>query len=939
VTVSRPTLVAGTSAELRLVTLDASGDRLRRGGHTVTFTTSGGTSGGLVSAAQDQGDGSYTATFVGRTAGSPTTVGATIDGAPVTHPLPTIEVVPGPLSAIVSYVTVTPRTILNGAQTTLELITRDAMGNQLRGGGHTVQFAVSGGTATGIIGAVQDLGDGSYRASFTATGVGTPLTVGATVDGVPVTTALPTVAVAAGVSPDSSMLTLSSDSISVRGSVTLQLTVRDSSGVPRASGGETVVFTVHEGPGTGRGAIDSTTDHDDGTYTAVFTATAAGSPVGISATLNRVPVGGPTPLVTILPVPIAPQKSSVTLSAGTVAAGHSVTLTLVVRDLDSVQAAEGGLAIRFSTSDGTSEGVIGPTIDHGDGSYTADFMGRVAGSAVTIGAVINDSSQVQMLDSQGESHLPRLTVTAGPLEFDSTTFALTPDQIDLGDSTLMLLSTRDSFGNRLGQGGHSVAFNRTSRVGSSVGRITPVADHGDGDYSAYFVADSAGTPATIRASLDRSQLPESRTVIVACAPGPVSPAVSEITINQNTASQDPAKMVVLPSGVTTTITLHVRDARGCPITAGHLVTFDLGGGTSTGIIGSTLDRGDGTYTASFTGVTAGTAVTVTATIDAAPVTSAPVTITVIPGEISPETSSLSASRAVVDSGAHSLVTLQARDAAGNNLVTGGRIVSFELSNGSAHGVVGGTTDHGNGTYSAVYTGLTVEPAAPDLVTALIGGTPLETAPTAIAVVAGTISPDQSTVEASDAEVPAGDTLVLTLTGRDASGRGLVTGDRSVTLGFTLSGGTSTGSFGPVENPDDGSYRVKFVGHQAGTAATISATINTIPVTTPAPQVTVVSGRVSVAASTISATATAMTVGDNAAVQVEVSDGFGNPVADPGLSIAFSVSPTGAGILGPASYQGGNIYAATFTAQAAGPAVISATLDGVLLVDTATIQVQ
>lgn len=846
VSVSRSTLIAGTSAELTLVTRDADGTRLRRGGHTVVFTVNGGTSDGLIGAVTDHDDGRYTAMFIGRNAGSATTIGATIDGQSVTHPLPTIEVVPGPVSPIVSTVTVSPRTILNGGAATLELITRDAAGNQLGAGGHAVQFTVSSGTAAGIVGPVQDLGDGSYRAGFTATAVGTPLTVGATVDGVPVTTPLPTLAVAYGVSPDSSRLSLSSDTITVRGAVTLTLAVRDSAGVPRQSGGETVVFTVQGGPGTGSGIIDSTTDHDDGTYTAVFTATDAGSPVGLGATLNGNLAGGAAPQVTILTVPIAPQNSSVTVSDDTVAAGQSVTLTLVVRDLDSVQATEGGLSVGFSAADGSSAGVIGPTSDHGDGTYTASFMGTVAGNAVTIGAVINDSSQVQMLDSLGESHLPRVTVIAGPLAFDSTTFALAPEQIDLGDSTLMLVGTRDSFGNRLGQGGHAVAFTRTSRVGSSVGRIRPVTDHGDGDYSAYFIADSAGTPATIRATLDGNQLPESHTVIVVCAPGPVSPAVSEITVNQNAAGQDPAKAVTLPSGVTTTITLHVRDARGCPITAGHLVTFDVSGGTSTGITGPTLDHGDGTYTASFTGVTAGSAAVVSATIDGTPVTSAPATITVTPGEISPETSSLSGSRAEVDSGAHSVVTLQARDAAGNNLLTGGRTVTFALSNGSPHGVVGGTTDHGDGTYTAVYTGLTVDPDAPDAVTGRIGGTPLETSPASVAVVAGTISPDQSTVEVSGNLVQAGAAIVVTLIGRDAAGRRMVTGDRAVVLEFTFTGGTSTGTFGPVQNPDDGTYLVEFVGQQAGTAASISATIDAIPVTTPAPQVTVVPGPASAA---------------------------------------------------------------------------------------------
>ena len=42
-------------------------------------------------------------------------------------------------------------------------------------------------------------------------------------------------------------------------------------------------------------------------------------------------------------------------------------------------------------NDGTSGGTIGPTTDHDDGTYSAAFTGTVAGSAVTVGATINDS--------------------------------------------------------------------------------------------------------------------------------------------------------------------------------------------------------------------------------------------------------------------------------------------------------------------------------------------------------------------------------------------------------------------------------------------------------------------------------------------------------------------------------------------------------------------
>jgi hypothetical protein len=151
VTVSRGVLVAGTLAEVMLETRDASGRRVTTGGRTVVFQATGGTSAGVVSPVTDEGDGTYRASFTGVTAGTPTTIGATVDGEPVTQPLPTIEVVPGPVSPILSFVSVAPRTVVTGGQATFTLVTADAMGNELGAGGRTASPARG---STGTIGPV-----------------------------------------------------------------------------------------------------------------------------------------------------------------------------------------------------------------------------------------------------------------------------------------------------------------------------------------------------------------------------------------------------------------------------------------------------------------------------------------------------------------------------------------------------------------------------------------------------------------------------------------------------------------------------------------------------------------------------------------------------------------------------------------------------------------
>jgi hypothetical protein len=130
-------------------------------------------------------------------AGTPATLGATLDGVPVTTAAPTIMVTPGPASPAHSLVTVAADTVLVGGTVSVTLQALDAFDNPLAAGGLTVVFTTFGGTSTGTFAPVPaaDLGNGSYTATFTATGAGTPTTVQATINGAAVTTALPTIEV------------------------------------------------------------------------------------------------------------------------------------------------------------------------------------------------------------------------------------------------------------------------------------------------------------------------------------------------------------------------------------------------------------------------------------------------------------------------------------------------------------------------------------------------------------------------------------------------------------------------------------------------------------------------------------------------------------------------------------------------------------------------
>ena len=703
VTVSASTVASGDTVGLTLTTKDDRGRTVTRGGHIVVFRASGGLSTGLVGPTIDRGNGTYSAVFRGIKAGLATTIGATIDGEQVTHPLPTIRVRPGAFSPATSIVTVTPRTVVAGGQAKIELLARDAAENAHESGGLRVSLTTGGGSAAGTIGPVTDHGNGRYSAMFTAAAIGSPLTIGATVNGTPVSTPAPTVSVARGASADLSVISVSSDTVSVDGALRVTFEVRDSAGVRRTSGGDTVRFVVLRDAAGGDGTVGSVTDHDDGTYTATVSATRDGI-VRIGASVNGRSKSASLPSVTIRPIPVTPQKSSVSVSADTIEAGKSATFTVLLLDLNGRPVTSSAHRVRFTTSaDGGSSGKFSPTSDAGEGKYSTTFTALRAGSAVTVGATISDSTQIQMLDSLGNSHLPSITVTPGPAAADSSLLFAEPSTVNMRDSATVRLVARDAYGNVVRRGGQRVTFSRTGGAGVSVGHIGPVADNADGTYTAQYFADSAGTADSIRATIDaRAITSPSPTITVgeACTAGPISYAVSELTINDTTIAHRPVATLTLPSGVTTTLTLRVRDALGCAITQPHSIAFTVTG-ASTGALGSTVDLLDGRYIATFTGHKAGSAAKIVATIDGVPI-SRTVSVSVVPGDVSTHTSLVTAAATTASPGESVQLTLRARDAAGNDLGHGGRGVTFIVVGNQPNGVTTPTVDEGDGRYTASY---------------------------------------------------------------------------------------------------------------------------------------------------------------------------------------------------------------------------------------------
>ena len=171
----------------------------------------------------------------------------------------------------------------------------------------------------------------------------------------------------------------------------------------------------------------------------------------------------------------------------------------------------------------------------------------------------------------------------------------------------------------------------------------------------------------------------------------VAPAAETTTITANPIA------ITADGQSTSTITVQAKDANGNNLAAGGDAVVLA---TTLGALGAIADNNDGTYTATMTaGVVAGTA-TITGTINGAAITDdADVAFNV--GAAAAATTTITANPIAItaDGQSTSTITVQAKDANGNNLQGGGDAVVLATTLGA----LGAVADNNDGTYTATLT--------------------------------------------------------------------------------------------------------------------------------------------------------------------------------------------------------------------------------------------
>ena len=559
---------------------------------------------------------------------------------------------------------------------------------------------------------------------------------------------------------------------------------------------------------------------------------------------------------------------------------HDTTIAVDVHDTrDSVIVSP---SLVWSSSDTTAITVTGSGVIRAISSNPAYVMARSDTVEAQLPVAV-EQGVTALLIHEGDNQI----VAVG------TAVAVAPAVIALDDG-----------GNPMG--GVWVTFEITSGGGQITGATQLTNAQGIARVGSWTLGTNAGANSITATAEGRTN-----TINATAIPGPLSLLVSHTVVSSDT----------IGIGDDALLTLYATDEYDNLISNGSFnVLFAATGGTSTGLIGGATDNADGTYTATFTGVTAGTATLINTSIDGAAVMSPRPTITVaaLPAELI----MIAGDNQTAAAGATLPIdpAVQVNDGAGNPIQ--GVVVTFSVAQGggtitdSVH-----TTDEKGSATLGSWTVGTV--AGPNALTVVGGG--LSTGASATAV-AGPADPAMSLVTISQDTVAAGSGATFSIELRDAYGNSHTSGGAVVT--FSLASGSSNGSIGAVTDNNDGMYDAPFTGERAGTPARVDATIDGSAVTSTRPSVTVVAGPVeSVTPQAGDNQTTTVGVRVPLPPAVTVLDSYGNPV--PAATVSFTPSGGGTAIGSPVTTDSAGVAALIGWAlgTTAGPYSLTASVSG------------
>ncbi|MCC4224470.1 Ig-like domain-containing protein [Vibrio campbellii] len=420
-----------------------------------------------------------------------------------------------------------------------------------------------------VISDITSNGDGTYSAKVTSTKA-QEVVISGEIDGNALGGSA-TVEFVAVVDFSNAVFSRDKESASADGSeqITVTVQLKDADGNDYASSGGDITFGEHTGL-----TLASSQDNGDGTYTAVFTSKTSQTfnitaSIAGSALSNNIDIEF-TPVLDTDSAVLSVDKSSASADGVEV-----ITVTLQLKDKEGNDYTSSGGTVTFDTPTGLTQV---DSQDNGDGSYTVKYKSSTSGS-YTVGASLDGSKFAESISFE---FTPVLDLSN--TEFTRDKSSANADGSDVITVTIQL---KDTEGNNYTSSGGTLELSLPAGVS-----IVTSQDNSDGTYTVSFSSSSSGTKSA-GVSIGGTQLSSSISLSYAQV---LNLSAAAFSRDKDSANADGSDQIA--------VTVQLKDTNGADYTssAGE-ISFSVPSGVTEE---SKTDNGDGSYTAVFTTVNAGT---------------------------------------------------------------------------------------------------------------------------------------------------------------------------------------------------------------------------------------------------------------------------------------------------------------------------------------------
>lgn len=605
------------------------------------------------------------------------------------------------------------------------------------------------------------------------------------------------------------------------------------------------------------------------------------------------------------------NPGTVTMSADGVS---TQTFTVTLKDAQGNTFTTTNDVVSFATNN--SLGVFANATNKSPGVYEGVYTAGTSPGTDTVTVTTN---------SIALSTRPVITLNPGIPDTGKSqvTASLTSLTADGSSTSVVTVRLKDSSSNNIPRGGATVVV----RVASGPGNVGSVTDNGNGTYSATYTATTTAGSSLIKATIGGVDIVDTETITLNPGPaaklGLLQPLPTEVASGAILANE---------------IQVAVQDAYGNTVTSNPQRTVSLGligtNGSLSGSSAASTSSGIAKFSAiRLSGITSSNYVLRFTSIDLNSVDSAPISVT--PGVASTQTSVVVASENSItaDGNSTAVVTVRLKDAKENSLIESGGSVVISIRQGE--GSISGTTDNGDGTYSATFTthnkvGSTEFKATLDTVTIsntvsidLVAGNATHIAITRAPVTGANAS--NFTTQPQITLLDANNNTVIT-NSSDSVDVALITGDNGELSGTTnvrFANGVVNFTDLAITGRTNTNYVLQFA---AGSFSVDSENLTLAP------------GLASASTSTVVATDSTLVANrlTTTTITIRLKDAQTNALTSSGGTVTVAVT-TGNGSLSAVTNNNDGTYTATYTSgTVVGTETITATLGSTAISGTETI---